>query len=170
MSHDRIREAVVARLSSATRRAHHGRLAHVLESTPGTDFEAVAVHLLGAGDIDGAAKYAEQAAGQAAAKLAFDQSVRLYRMALEIVPSSSANARRLQIRLAQGLEWAGRGAEAADVYLRAADGASPIQRIDLERAAAEQMLTCGRIDEGVAGRRPPPVVTGLGPPPPPPNS
>jgi tetratricopeptide (TPR) repeat protein len=150
MSHDRIREAVVSRLSAATLRAHHGRLAHVLESTPGADLEALAAHLLGAEDSERAAMYAERAAEQASAKLAFDQAARLYRMALETMPEASPEARRLHLRLAQVLEWAARGAEAAEVYLRAAERAPALQRVEIERAAAEQLLTSGHIDEGVA--------------------
>jgi|CZKU01.1.fsa_nt_gi serine/threonine protein kinase/tetratricopeptide (TPR) repeat protein len=150
MSHDRIREAIVAKLSAVTLRAYHARLAHVLESTEGADIEALARHLLGAGDGPRAARYAERAADQAGAKLAFDQAVRLYRMTLEMTPKSSSAARRLHLRLAQALEWAARGAEAARVYLQAAEDAPALQRVEIERAAAEQLLTCGRIDEGVA--------------------
>jgi len=150
MSHDRIREAVVARLSEPEMRTNHGRLARVLEATPGADAEAVALHLLGAGEIERGARFAEKAAEQAAEKLAFDQAASLFRRTLDNLVASSADARRLGTRLGQVLELAGRGAEAARVYLEAASGAKGLQRIELERAAAEQLLTCGRIDEGSA--------------------
>ena len=150
MSHDRIREAVIARLGEATLRAHHGSLAHVLESTAGADFEAIAVHLQGAGEDHRAAKYAERGAEQAAGKLAFEQAIRLYRMAAGKAVPGSPDARRLHLQLAQVMEWAARGADAARVYLLAAEGAPALQRVEIERAAAEQLLTCGRIDEGVA--------------------
>jgi serine/threonine protein kinase/tetratricopeptide (TPR) repeat protein len=150
MSHDRIRESVMARLSAEALRAHHQRLAQVLEAIPGADLEALAVHLRGAEDGERAAKYAERAAEHAGAKLAFDQAARLYRMALETIPALSPDSRRLLMRLAEVLEWAGRGTEAAGVYLRAAEGAPAVQRTEIERAAAEQLLTSGRIDEGVA--------------------
>jgi tetratricopeptide (TPR) repeat protein len=150
MSHDRIREAIVARLSPDALRGHHERLAHILESTPGADLEALVSHLFGAGDTARAAKYAERAAEQASAKLAVDQAARMYRMALEVIPASSPDARRVLLQLAQVLEWAGRSADAAGVYLRAAADAPALQRIEIERAAAEQLLTSGHIDEGVA--------------------
>jgi eukaryotic-like serine/threonine-protein kinase len=150
MSHDRIREAILARLSPTALRGHHERLAHILESTPGADLEALVSHLLGAGDTARAAKYAERGAEEAGAKLAFEQAARLYHIALEVIPASSPDARRVFIQLAQVLEWAGRGADAAGVYLRASANAPALQRIELQRAAAEQLLTSGHIDEGVA--------------------
>jgi hypothetical protein len=52
------------------------------------------------------------------------------------------------LRLAELLEWAGRGAESAKVYLEEAQRAPGPARVNLERAAAEQLLTSGRIDEG----------------------
>jgi hypothetical protein len=149
MRHDRMREVLVARLPHATLSGYHERLARVLESTPGADLEALALHLRGANLPERAGTYAERAAEQAAGKLAFDQAVRLYKMALEATAASSPDAQRRRTRLAQVLEWAGRGADAAAVYLRAADGASGLQRVEFERAAAEQLLTTGRIDEGM---------------------
>jgi serine/threonine protein kinase/tetratricopeptide (TPR) repeat protein len=149
MRHDRLREVLVARLPQATLSNYHECLARVLQSTPGADLEALALHLSGANLPERAGTYAERAAEQAAGKLAFDQAVRLYKMALEMAPASSPDARRRRMRLAQILEWAGRGADAAAVYLRAADGAPGLQRVEFERAAAEQLLTTGRIDEGM---------------------
>jgi serine/threonine protein kinase len=147
-THDRIRETIVTSLSNAVLRERHGQLARALEAMPGADLEALSVHLLGAGDKDGAARYAEQAAEQAVSKLAFDQAVRLFRVTLRIIDPNSPAMRRLSARLASLLEWSGRGGEAALVYLDAAKGAPAGERIELERAAAEQLLACGRIDEG----------------------
>jgi tetratricopeptide (TPR) repeat protein len=76
--------------------------------------------------------------------------VSLYRLTLETLPRSSPEIHRVRLRLAEVLEWAGRGAESAKVYLDEAQRAPPGQRVDLERAAAEQLLTSGRIDEGAA--------------------
>jgi hypothetical protein len=147
-THDRIRETILASLSSAVVRERHGELARALDAMPGADLEALSVHLLGAGDKDRAAHYAERAAEQAVAKLAFDQAARLFRATLRIIESDADEARRLGARLAAVLEWSGRGGEAALVYLDAARGAPADDRVELERAAAEQLLACGRIDEG----------------------
>jgi serine/threonine protein kinase len=130
-SHDRFRETIVAQLSSETLRERHARLAHALEAAPGVDAEAVAMHLLGAGQGERAAVYAEQAAEQAATKLAFDQAARLFRVTLDAIAPSSPDARRLHERLGKVLEWAGRAAEAAEAYQQAAEGAPPLERAEL---------------------------------------
>ena len=146
--HARIRETIVAELPAAAVRAHHGRLARVLEATPNVDVEALATHLLGAGEVARGAQFAERAAEHAAEKLAFDQSARLLRLTLDNHPASSPLGSRLRKRLGEILEWAGRGAEAGRVYLEASHGAAGLERLDLQRAAAEQLYAAGRMDEG----------------------
>ena len=147
-THDRIRETILATLPAAVLRERHAQLARALEAMPGADLEALSLHLLGAGDEQGAARYAERAAEQAVAKLAFNQAVRLLRLTLRIIAPGAPDVGRLSRRLAAVLEWSGRGGEAALVYLDAARDAPADERIELERAAAEQLLACGRIDEG----------------------
>src|SRR5262249_8346422 len=82
-------------------------------------------------------------------KLAFDQAAHLYRLTLEALPPKSLEARKVRVRLAEMLGWAGRGAESASVYLEAARDASAKESAALERAGANQLLLCGQIDEGV---------------------
>ncbi len=148
MSHDRIREMIVTKLSPRVIREHHRALARVLEGLPDGDPEAIAAHLLGAGEKERAALHAERAAERAAEHLAFDRAISLYKLTLESLPRTSAEQHRLRLRLAEVLEWAGRGAESARVYLEEARDAPASERVNLERAAAEQLLTSGRIDEG----------------------
>ncbi len=150
MVHSRVGAAVVAGLAREKVREHHSRIARALEAAPGADPEALALHLVGAGEKTLAAKYAEQAAALAAAKLAFAQAVRLYELAIASVDDASADARRLRVRLAQTLEAAGRGLQAALAYREAADRAEGFERVELEREAAVQLLTCGQIDAGAA--------------------
>ena len=147
-SHDRFRQTIVRRLSPDTTREHHGRLARAIEELHRDETDALAMHLHSAGDRRRAARYAERAAEEAAAKLAFDQAIRLYRLALENVVASSNEGHRLRVRLAEVLEWAGRGAESARVYLEAAREAPGSERAQLERAAAEQLLASGQMTEG----------------------
>jgi serine/threonine protein kinase len=146
--HDRIRSTIVGALADDAVRAHHRRLAGVLEALPGADAESLAVHMFGAGDNDRGAKYAERAADQAFTKLAFGQAIRNYRLALENCEVASQDARRVRARLAEVLESVGRGVEAASVCMAGAEYAEGIDRIELEREAAEHLITCGHVDEG----------------------
>jgi serine/threonine protein kinase/tetratricopeptide (TPR) repeat protein len=150
VTHDRFRETIVEQLTAGTLRDHHGRLARALEGAPGADAEAISRHLFGAGEDARAAVYAERAAEGAIAKLAFDQAARLLRMALDTATGSAEETRRLRARLATVLEWSGRGEEAARTYLEAAEGAPPLQRAELERAASIELLASGRMVEGAA--------------------
>jgi serine/threonine protein kinase len=149
-SHDAFRETIVAQLAPGRLREHHEQLARALEATPGSDAEAIARHLAGAGDRARAAQFAERAAEEAIAKLAFDHAARLLRMALETAPPSADETRRLRTRLATVFEWAGRGEEASRAYLEAAKGAPPLERAELERAASIELLSSGRMVEGAA--------------------
>jgi eukaryotic-like serine/threonine-protein kinase len=150
MAHDRIRETLVAGMSVAALRAHHARLARAIEPVPGADAESLAEHLYGAGDEQAGARHAERAAEQAAGKLAFDQASRLYARAIATAGDASAEGRRLRVRLAGVLERARRGVQAAEVYAAAAQHAHGFERMDLERAAAQQLLLSGHIEEGTA--------------------
>ncbi|MGH7436458.1 MAG: hypothetical protein ACRENE_12365, partial [Polyangiaceae bacterium] len=146
--HDRLRQGILAQLSLADVSAHHGRLSDALSAAPDRDLEALATHLFGAGRRAEGARCAEEAALQASSKLAFDLAVRLLRMALDATPPADAAARRLRVRLAETLVQAGRASAAADAYGGAAREATGTDRIELERAAAEQLLLSGRMDEG----------------------
>ena len=148
--HDRIRETLVAHLSPSVVRQHHADLAHALEATPDADPEALAMHWLAAGDGERAARFADTAGRQAAAKLAFDQAARLFRVCLEQTPASPASpdACRQHARLAEALQFAGRYEESAREYLAATEGADAEKRIEYQRAAADQLLMAGRMDEG----------------------
>jgi tetratricopeptide (TPR) repeat protein len=150
VSHGRIRDTIVAQLSAPTVRDHHAQLARVLESTPDSDPEAIASHLLGAGDRERAAHYAERAAEQAIAKLAFAQAARLFELTCETISPAAPDARRLKRRLAEASEWAGYAEKAARAYLAAAEGAPPAERVELEGRATAQLIAAGRIDESVA--------------------
>ena len=146
--HDRIREMAVAQLPPKAIREKHTLLAGGLEAAADADPEAVAAHLLAAGERQRSAHYAQLAAEKAVTKLAFDRAIHLYKLTLESVRPTSPEAQRLRIRLAEALGFAGRGAEAARAYLAAGEHATDTDRVDLERAAAEHLLTSGRIDEG----------------------
>jgi len=147
-SHDRIRETVVARLSAESFRELHRRLASAYEGQSNVDAEAIVGHWFDAREPARAAEYAERAGQQATDKMAFDRAADLYQLALSALPSDSSEGRRIRLRLAEALGWAGRGAEAARVYLEAARDAPIAERMALEQAGANQLLMCGQIEEG----------------------
>jgi tRNA A-37 threonylcarbamoyl transferase component Bud32 len=148
--HDRIREAVMARLAPAVLRERHRQLAGVLEACGKADAEALAHHLSGAGEEAKASRYFAAAAEQAARTLAFDRAVKLFRRALEPGDAEGGAKHRLRGQLADALVNAGRGAEAAREYLAAAAGADPAEALELRRRAAGQFLLSGHVDEGYA--------------------
>jgi hypothetical protein len=152
--HDRIREAVTARLDAAARRDHQRELAVALEGADFTpDPELLAALWRGAGEQERAATWTLRAAQAADSALAFDRAARLFRTALELFPPRHGERRALMVRLADALVNAGRGKEAAEVYLEAATGASASDTLELRRQAAEQLLKAGHVDEGVATLR-----------------
>ncbi|WP_156041062.1 serine/threonine-protein kinase [Chondromyces apiculatus] len=150
--HDRIRDAVSSRLEPAARARLHLRLARALEAGGAAEPEQLALHFRGGGDLARAAEYAEHAAERAAAALAFDRAADFYQIAvachaeLDALPTHIAP---LQGRLADALANAGRGAEAAPIYLAAAESLPKLQALRLRGRAAEQLLGSGRIGEGV---------------------
>jgi tetratricopeptide (TPR) repeat protein len=151
--HDRIRETVLLHLDPHALRRHHQRLVEVLEASGRADPEALAVHLVGAGESSRAGHYYALAAAQAADTLAFDRAAKLYRLALELHTAPGEQKRRLWARLGQALANAGRGAESAQAYLTATEGATATETLDLQRNAALQFLRSGHIDDGLATLR-----------------
>ena len=144
--HHRIADAAVALLEEDELRDMHALLAMVLEGVPGVDAELLADHFLAAGMPERAAKYVLLAADHAAAAVAFDRAARLYRRALAL---SFGDANVIRRRLGEVLANAGRGAEAAAMFLEVppADLADELQ---LRRNAAQQLLFSGHVDEGLA--------------------
>ena len=146
--HDRIREAIVQRLGGRNLQRLHQRLAEAMVASERADPEALASHFREAGDTERAAEFATLAADAAAQALAFDRAARLYRSALD-QRAETTELRPLLIKLGDALRKSGRGAQAAQAYLSAADGTSRTQAVDLRRRAAEQLLISGRIDKGL---------------------
>jgi serine/threonine protein kinase len=148
--HDRVREAVLGELDPETRRLYHGRLANALESAAPSGAEPLALvrHLQAAGEIERAADHAERAARRAGEGLAFDQAADLYKTALELGSPTEDQARSLRLAWGEALINAGRGPEAAEVLLVAAEGADRKARFDCQRRAAEQLLGSGLLERG----------------------
>jgi predicted Ser/Thr protein kinase/tetratricopeptide (TPR) repeat protein len=147
--HDRIREALAAQMAPGAVRRIHGLMVQTLVERRSDDCEALFEHYRGAGDHENASVQAGLAAAKAGAALAFDGAAFFYGQALTLAPASPAAATWKE-GLADALANAGRPAEAADAYLRAAAGGGLAQRVELQRRAAEQFLIGGHIDRGLA--------------------
>jgi hypothetical protein len=147
--HDRIREAVLARLTPEEVAQHSLSLALALEAAGTADVETLLVYFEAGGDAARARALAETAAHRAEEALAFDRAAALYRRAIDGAP----DARPLQIKLAAALAHVGRGLEAGRAYLDAAASAPPGEALDLRRRASEQFLRAGHMDEGLAAVR-----------------
>ncbi len=152
--HDRIRQAVLKRLSSERRREIYDRLAGALLASPEAEPEQVATFLEGAGKPTLAARYVAEAAEQAAEAMAFDRAARLYERAIALQPEPTSaeereEQRQLWFQLAEARANAGRGPQAADAYIRATQQAPAAEALDLKRRAAGQLLRCGHVDAGM---------------------
>ena len=144
--HDRIRETVVALLNAETTKELHGRIARALLAAGNADPETLLRHARAAGFEPLAAGCAETAAARAAHLLAFDRAAELFREALELSREAAAQ-RRLKIALGDALANAGRGREAARIFLDALDGGR--EDLELRRRAGEQYLRSGHVGEGL---------------------
>ena len=145
--HDRVRQAVVANLDADERQACHRLLARALEEDDVAP-EVVALHWLDAGDAAKAAHYFALGAPRAEEALAFEHAAKLYRIALRLTPETPLRL-VLQEALGAALSNAGHSADAARAYLSAALDADGTRAMDLQQLAAEQLLRCGQIDDGL---------------------
>ncbi|HUH02110.1 MAG TPA: hypothetical protein VML75_08935, partial [Kofleriaceae bacterium] len=91
---------------------------------------------------------AVRAAVDAEAVLAFDRAAMLYRRALALVDPADPEVSGWRERLGVALANAGRGADAAEAFVAAAQGTEP-GGADLRRRAAEQLLRAGHVDRGL---------------------
>ena len=146
--HDRIREALARQVSSSNTRRIHRQVADTLVARGIDDPEALFDHYRGAGDRERASIQAGRAGARASAALAFDRAALFYSHALDLNPGSSA-ALEWKEGYALALANAGRPAEAAEAYQRAAEGAGPRRRVELQQRGAEQFLIGGHIDRGL---------------------
>ncbi len=151
--HDRVREAVVRNIPAPRLAEIHLSLARAMESRGADEPETLSEHFLEGGERGLAAIHAARAATAASRKLAFERAATLYRRALELTPDATAHG-AWHVGLADALAHAGRGVEAARAYMKAATIAG-VDAAAMHRAAADQFLRCGRVQEGLA------VVDGL---------
>ncbi len=151
--HDRVRDAVLARMDPPSALAWHEAIVRMLRTSRSQEPERLAAHLECIGDREQAAKHLAEAADLAASALAFDRAAGLYGRALRLRTADAAQSdperhRELTVRLGTSLANAGRGHQAAQALLRAISGARAAEALELKRMAAEQLLLSGYLDEG----------------------
>jgi eukaryotic-like serine/threonine-protein kinase len=147
--HDQVRVAVRGLMTPETVRRRHGTLAEALErrnAPPWMTFH----HWLSAGQPAKAAPHAVAAAMKAQRELSARRVARLCEAALGLLPDGHEARGQLCRALAVALGNAGQGADAARWYLTAAAATDGVEAIELRRRAADHLLRCGRIDDGLA--------------------
>ncbi len=145
--HDRLRVSVLSLLSQELLCQRHARLAAALEEDH-EDAEMIATHFHRAGQVDKAITYYALAADRAADALAFNRAARLYQASIDLNSQVVRPLPDLERKLADALANAGRGREAADVYLGLAAGAGPAEALELRRRAAYHYCASGHIARG----------------------
>lgn len=152
--HDRIRQAIADGLALDATRAHYRALAVALARDPSAPPELLSRAWEGAGERSEAARHAVLAAERASRLTAFEHAAGLYRRALDLGAAScfgkelALGEAELFHRLAQALEHAGRGVEAAATYRHLAELTSGDVSLEQLRRAAEQLSISGHVEEG----------------------
>lgn len=146
--HDLLRERVVAALPEDALRSTHRRLAQTLERQDDQPLEALFLHWSAAADADRAVPFGLRAAARAAETLAFESAASLYGQALDLLDDEQRTAALLE-RHADALANAGRGLEAAERYLEAAErGDDDLHRIRLRQQGAGHLIKAGYASRG----------------------
>lgn len=155
-----IQKAALEALGQPLIQRSHVAVARLLQAERGEDDERIARHLHAGGLPAEAVEHATAAALAAGKALAFDHAAELYKFALTCSPGKWT----LQKRCAIALVEAGRGAEAAPLFLAAAGGAPANQAARLRRDAAEQYLGHGYLERGLEILKPLLQTAGIGVP------
>ncbi|HEY5920102.1 MAG TPA: AAA family ATPase [Kofleriaceae bacterium] len=148
--HDRVREAVLARLPRAERVALHFVLGRALQDS-GAPPERLAHHWAGAGELERAAACAEAAAERATNALAFERAAEWLEMVLSLGRHDETKRRALLVARAEMLSQAGDPHGAGQAFLEASTTGEldAIEQRDLRRRAAESLLVGGYSIEGL---------------------
>ena len=147
--HDSVRQAARAMVTPEQAKNRHRVLAEALEKRAAAPW-LVFHHFLAAGEPAMAAPFAVEAAVRARRELSARRVARLCRVAIELLPAGHAARGELCRAYAVALANAGQGAEAARWYLEAAAAVDGVDTVELRRRAADHLLRCGRIDDGMA--------------------
>ena len=145
--HDRVWETVIAHMDVQDIRRVHESVASALEQLGVADPERLFLHYREAGDRDRAGEAALRAAAAALNALAFNRAAELFAQAYDLVLPHDPRRQQIQYQLGQALANAGRGALAAQAFLRAAQAAEPDEALSLRCVALGQYLRTGHRDD-----------------------
>ena len=162
-SHELIRQTLLLQVSAPRRQRLHLKVIQALEAVHEDDIDAASAELAhhsmragGAADRETTIRYVSRAAERAIAATAYEESARLYRYALPLVPFED-KARRLELTLRLGTaeKRMSDSDEARHIFIDAAELARELEDAEsLARAAlghARSWATVGSVDEpGVA--------------------
>jgi tetratricopeptide (TPR) repeat protein len=148
--HDRVRDSALALLDAPAARDLHLRIARYLIDQREPDALALAHHLASADKPLEAARWAERAADRAAQHGAFDSAARAYERALALSCATGDLRRELLRKIGECWALAGRAAQAANAFERAADGLTTGDGLTLRERAASLFLGAGHIDRGLS--------------------
>jgi serine/threonine protein kinase/CRP-like cAMP-binding protein len=143
--HERIAQALQARISATNVRAYHGRWAETLAGSGDASPETLADHFLKAGADAQARRYTTQAAHRAERALAFDRAAHLYERALALTSDTGLRSQLLE-QLAETRLHLGHTGSAAAALLEAAHLSSPERAAELRRRSAALRLTDEQLD------------------------
>jgi tetratricopeptide (TPR) repeat protein len=146
ISHERIRRAVRDALAAEQQQAIHLALARSLEANG--EPASSAWHWHEVGDNERAARHYRSAGQRAMEALAFAEAESHLRAAHDLFSFDRATESELLAELGDALAHAGRAAEAADQYRKAAVYARSARAIELKRRAAEELVRSGHLEEG----------------------
>jgi eukaryotic-like serine/threonine-protein kinase len=143
--HERIAQALTARLTATELAQYHGSWADALLARGNAEPEMLADHYWKAGARSLARRYAIQAARRAERGLAFDRAVHLYERALSLGAGGSEQTEVLE-RLAETRLHLGEPGNAAAALLEAARLSSPERAAELRKRSAALRLTDEQLD------------------------
>ena len=146
--HAMTRRSVAGLMGDSVQHEHHRALIKAYRSSLFSDPNALAHHYRAVGDRQNSGQYALYAARQTAKNLAFQQAVELYYAALHDLENSPFDVLdEIRLELAEALGNAGRGKEAAAVYLDCATRKKE-HEMEYRAKAATHFLASGELDRG----------------------
>ncbi len=149
--HDRVRSAVTSAISPERVPGMHADMARALEAEHCAEPSELAYHWDQAGEVKSAQSAYTRAAEAAMEILAFAQAAQFFGRALALKgDSTDVEGARLLIQRGHALARAGRSAEAAALYVQAAEQADGETRIRLWVSAAQHHLQGAQVEEGLS--------------------